>query len=266
MFTTPPAPPPVAPPIAPPPVVGTPPTGSPGYIPVDQRELDAAVADLRADGAYQTEFPTAREVPAMQEPGWFAQWLARNFRWLGNMGGAIQYLGIALAVLLGLYLLYLMVPSIRDAVDVALARWRGRGSGEAADDGWRPDAAAAHNLLAEADTLAAQGQYDAAVRLLLGRSIEDMEARRPGLLHPAMTARMIATADGLPAAPRHAFATLARTVERAVFAKVPVSSADWDGARAAYAAFAQPDGWRGAAAAGDAAAGDAALQPAGAAA
>jgi hypothetical protein len=94
-------------------------------------------------------------------------------------------------------------------------KWRARAPEEAVLAGPSPEALA---LLEEADRLAAQGDYGAAVHLLLRRSVGLLAAARPDLLHPSNTAREIAGMPALPGAARLAFATMAGEVERARYA------------------------------------------------
>ena len=86
------------------------------------------------------------------------------------------------------------------------------------EDGWAPDAGAAQILLAQADALAAQGEYDAAVHLLLRRSVADIAGRLPDFLRPSLTARDIAGARSVPTRAR-SVAEIARIVESALFAR-----------------------------------------------
>jgi len=108
---------------------------------------------------------------------------------------------------------------------------------------WRPEEKAARALLAEADAMAAAGRYDEAARLLLHRSLEDIAARRPTLLRPALTSREIAGVPSLPDAVRGAFAAMAAPVERSLFGGRALDSAAWQEARAAYGDFALSKAW-----------------------
>ncbi|HWT13705.1 MAG TPA: DUF4129 domain-containing protein, partial [Allosphingosinicella sp.] len=81
--------------------------------------------------------------------------------------------------------------------------------------------------------------------LLLFRSIEDIESRRPRLVRPALTSRDIAALDAIPERPRGAFSRMARLVERSLFARRPLAEGDWRDCRAAYEEFAFVEGWRG---------------------
>lgn len=128
------------------------------------------------------------------------------------------------------------------------AGWFRRGHDEdatAADEAeWRPAAAPARRLLAEADALAGAGRYGEAARLVLQRSVEDIETYRPGLVHPATTSRDLAAAPELPAAARPAFTLIAHVVEMALFADRGATAEAWNRARGAYADFALDGNWR----------------------
>lgn len=109
---------------------------------------------------------------------------------------------------------------------------------------WRPEEKAARALLAEADAMAAAGRYDEAARLLLHRSLEDIAARRPRLLRPALTSREIARVPALPEMVRGAFAAMAAPVERSLFGGRTLTRDAWEEARAAYGEFALPGAWK----------------------
>ncbi len=109
---------------------------------------------------------------------------------------------------------------------------------------WRPEAKQARALLAEADAMAAAGRYDEAARLLLHRSLEDIAARRPRLLRPALTSREIARVLDLPDLVRNAFAAMAAPVERSLFGGRTLTRDAWEEARAAYGEFALPGAWK----------------------
>jgi hypothetical protein len=140
------------------------------------------------------------------------------------------------------FLLYLIVPRL---IGVRWAiRFRGEKE-ERAGDAWRPEAAEARELLGEADALAAAGRYSEAAHLILFRSIEDIDEKRPDLVRPALTSRDIAALEAIPGGPRSAFARIAMMVERSLFAQRPLGASDWNDCRAAYQQFAFAEGWRG---------------------
>src|SRR6185436_20166355 len=122
--------------------------------------------------------------------------------------------------------------------------WLRRKAEEEAED-WRPAEAPARRLLGDADALAAAGQYSEAAHLLLFRSIEDIDKKKPDLVKPALTSRDISGLDAIPGRPRTAFARIAMLVERSLFAGRPLGEGDWRDCRAAYEEFAFAEGWRG---------------------
>jgi hypothetical protein len=123
-------------------------------------------------------------------------------------------------------------------------RWFRRKKAEVAATDWRPEPEKARALLEDADGLAAAGRFEEAIHLLLFRSIDDLRARRPGAVKPALTSRDIAGLETLPAAPRDAFARLARAVELTFFGGRPAGADEFGAARRDYEAFAFAEGWR----------------------
>ena len=115
---------------------------------------------------------------------------------------------------------------------------------QALEPEWRPDAAAARDLLAQADALAAEGLYAEAAHLLLLRSVEDIQKRQPKALRVSLTTREIAALKAIPDSARPAFARIGRVVERSLFGAAAVEADDFADCRQAYEAFALPDGWR----------------------
>jgi hypothetical protein len=109
---------------------------------------------------------------------------------------------------------------------------------------WRPEPAAARELLGEADALAGERRFEEAIHLLLFRSIEDLSKRRPGRVRPALTSRDIAALDALPADARTAFTRLATAVEMTFFGGRPAGEDAFGAARRDYEAFAFAEGWR----------------------
>lgn len=173
-----------------------------------------------------------------EPPAWakaLVEWIQRHAAEFAALGPVIRYAfwgGLALIVgllVLGLY--RWLAPRLRrDPTEhVAVA--------------WRPDAAPARALLAEADALAAQGEFAAAARLVLLRSVEAIEAHRHDRLAPALTSRDIVHTAQLPGDVATAFALIAEVVESGLFAARPVGAEAWRRARQAYAAVAFPVAW-----------------------
>ena len=191
-----------------------------------------------ADGAIQFELPMRTpEPPQPPEPP--PAWL----QWLGDFFSSDHPgLRLSLWVLAGLFALFVV------ALVVARMRgmewpWRRRAEAEA-DAGWRPEEASARTLLGEADALAAAGRFSEAAHLLLFRSIEDVDERRPDLIRKSLTSRDIAALPAIPSRPRGAFLAIAMLVERSLFARRDLGEGDWRECRAAYEEFAFAEGWR----------------------
>src|SRR3546814_16182219 len=82
-----------------------------------------------------------------------------------------------------------------------------------------------------------------AAHLLLYRSVENTEGRRPGLVKPAMTSRDLAEAHDLPPVARGAFSRIARAVEISLFGGRSIDAGAWEQCRAAYAELTVPKNW-----------------------
>ena len=152
----------------------------------DPQAFADAHRELLADRSIQFELPT-------YEPPQPPQWL----EWLGNFFGSehpvLRLIVYGLAAAIALFLLYLIVRWL--VRSEFWRRWRGKAD-DVEDESWRPEAAPARALLSEADALAARGLFSEAAHLLLFRSIEDIDSRRPDLVRPALTSRDIAALAG----------------------------------------------------------------------
>ncbi|MER8689701.1 MULTISPECIES: DUF4129 domain-containing protein [unclassified Mesorhizobium] len=189
---------------------------------------------LIADESIQFDLPAY--VPP-QPPDWLKPLLDL----LSSLGPYMIYLFWG-AVISGAAIILLLVFLEVKGIAWHLPWQRARPEAEA-EETWRPDAGAAQILLSEADALAARGDYDEAVHLLLRRSVADIASRLPDFLRPSLTARDIANAPSLPGRARHAFTEIARIVETALFARRPVGAEGWRQARGAYERFAFRDAW-----------------------
>ena len=164
----------------------------------------------------------------------------------GGVNGLMEvFLWVAAAIAL-LILLYWIFAFFRDRrLGGREGKARKERRSRKAKESWRPEEEQAVQLLDEADVLAGQGRYDEAVRLLLHRSIGEIDAHRPDLVRPALTSRDIAGHPLLPAGPAAAFARIAALVERSLFARRPLGADDWQDCRLAYREFAFAEGWQG---------------------
>ncbi|TIS63108.1 MAG: DUF4129 domain-containing protein [Mesorhizobium sp.] len=189
---------------------------------------------LLADDSIQFDLPGL----VRPEP---PEWLKPLLEALAKLGPYMIYLFWG-AVIIGVAIIAFLL--ILEAKGVAWGLpWRRARKEAEAEEEWRPDAGAAQILLSEADALAARGDYDEAVHLLLRRSVADIATRLPDFLRPSLTARDIAAANSIPSRPRTAFSEIARIVEAALFARRPVGAEGWQQARGAYERFAFRDAW-----------------------
>jgi len=194
--------------------------------------FDAAHARLLADGSIQFEMTTYKPDPP-------PAWLEALFNLIGADGSRLVFwIVLAIAVIL---LLAFIVNRARGGDWSWLLR---RKAGDEQAEVWRPEEAPARALLQEADSLAALGRYGEAAHLLLFRSIEDIDRRRPDLVRPALTSRDIATAPALPSGPKTAFGRIVATVERSLFGGRTLEEHDWKACREAYQEFAFASAWK----------------------
>lgn len=207
---------------------------------IDPELVDPGYAQVIAGGEIQTSIPPPPPPP--ETPEWLRaliESLGRFFEWSAPAFKPVAWVLVALLVL---FLLYRFFPPF--------ARWihslpflRRRDAADEEDLAGHAEAGAARALLAEADALAAAGRFAEAVHLLLYRSIEDISARRPGLVQPAMTSRDLAGANALPTVARDAFSRIARAVEISLFGGRAIDAGAWDQCRAAYADLTVPRNW-----------------------
>ncbi|HEX8401214.1 MAG TPA: hypothetical protein VF628_05865 [Allosphingosinicella sp.] len=197
-----------------------------------RRSFDEAHRQLLGDASIQWTLDPFRPQPT---PAW-VRWLVEAIKDAWPVLRVLFWIGVAA---LALYLLYHLARRL------AGESWPWpRRRADAEPETWRPAEGSARALLADADRLAADGQYDEAAHLLLFRSIEDIDARRPQLVRPALTSRDIALAPDLPDAPRQAFRSIVLTVERSLFGGRPLAQPDWQQCRSAYEDFAFAGAWR----------------------
>ena len=210
--------------------------------PPSREALQAAQARLMHDPSLQFTFEHAPPPPAPHPP---PDWLLNLLKFLGHglsgVGEVLKWIFIAgLGVALALILFFIVREIVR-------TRWphlfKRKAAPRQAPADWRPDAATARALLDEADRLAAAGRYEAAVHVLLHRSIADIESRRPRLVRPAYTSREIGALDDLPAAARSTFSHIAQVVEHSFFGGRQVDAAGFAECRKAYEEFAFPGAW-----------------------
>ena len=175
------------------------------------------------------------------EPTQPPAWIEALARFLQDIAPVLRVLFWVLLAAIVLFILY----AIARRLSGADWPWRRRKEADQSEEEWRPAAGPARALLQDADALAARGEYSKAAHLLLFRSIEDIDSRRPTLVRPALTSRDIAALPAIPSGPRSAFQRIVTAVERSLFARRPLGPEDWRDCRSAYEEFAFAEAWRG---------------------
>jgi hypothetical protein len=208
-----------------------------GLLPVSAERLHQAHARLLHDPTFQFAFaPDRKPTPT---PGWIIA--------LGKLISALApFFKVLIWALLAVGVLLVIVFLVREFVLFRQAPGRARPAHLLEREDWRPTSARAKALLEDADRLAAQGRFAEAAHVLLSRSIQDIQARRPQLIVPSLTSRDIAGLRELPAPATSAFTLIARHVERSLFGGRDLDAAAFAECRRAYEAFAFPAVWTGA--------------------
>ena len=215
-------------------------TSGQGWL-LDPELVDPGYSQTIAGGGIQTAFPPP-PAPPPPTPEWLRSLfdaIGSFFQWSAPAAKPLMWVAVALVAL---FLLYHFVPAFAQWVD-NLRFGRKAATDDDEDQLGRAEAGAARALLAEADALAAEGRFAEAVHLLLYRSVEDIEGRRPGLVKPAMTSRDLAEARDLPSVARGAFSRIARAVEISLFGGRAIDAGAWKECRDAYAELTVPKNW-----------------------
>lgn len=196
--------------------------------------IEAAHQALLRDPGLQFEFE------ALPPPPDLPDWLRSFFEFLGNLQPAFEILfWLGVAALAGLILYFV----VREALRYRRGKVAKPEAGAVTLPDWRPPVARARALLNDADRLAVEGRFAEAVHLLLYRSLEDIDAKRPHTLKPALTSRDILTLHALPEAARRALGRLVETVEWSFFGGRRVDAKDFAACRLAYEEFAFAGTW-----------------------
>lgn len=209
--------------------------GSGGWL-IDPELAGPAYSQTVAGGEIQTSFPPPP--PRPERSDWDFGWLRDFFEWSAPALKPLAWIGAAVLLLI---ILYHFVPAFADWVDnIRFGRKRREVEQEAVGEA---EAGRARARLADADALAAAGRFAEAIHLLLYRSVDDIENRRPGLVRPAMTSRELAEAHDLPSVARTAFSRIARAVEISLFGGRAIDESAWTECRSAYAELTVPQNW-----------------------
>ncbi len=186
---------------------------------------------LLQDRTLQFHFEDAKR-PDPPDPHSF-DWLEHLLNAVGPVLQVVFWGGVAALVGLVLFMI------VREIIARLPARMRKKNAVEAAPVvEFRPTQARARALLEEADRLAREGRYGEAARVLLHRSIDDMESSLSIPIRPSMTSREIAAIDRLSQRVRDVFSKIALAVELSLFGGRDLDSAQYQECRALYESFA----------------------------
>lgn len=203
-----------------------------------QLETDGALAQAHERLMHDPTLQFAFSAPPTPEPT--PNWLKSLARFLEAIAPSMTW------VFWGVVAAAVLLIAAFAAREMLRHRWAGRARPLQLTVGvadWRPEPERARALLAEADSLASEGRFAEAAHVLLLRSIDDLQGRRPDLVRPALTSRDIGALAALPKAARPAFALIAEVVERSLFGGRPVDADAFGRCRRAYEDFALPKVW-----------------------
>lgn len=192
--------------------------------------FERAHRELLSDPSLQFAFEQPK-APDPPDTSWLEP-LLELFRLLAPFMSYIFWAGVAVVAAM---IVYAIVTELIRRLPQAPRETAPQAEAPVAE--FHPTQARARALLEEADRLAREGRYGEAVRVLLHRSIDDMDEAYPATIMPSMTSREIAALDYLSAHGRATFVTIAKAVERSLFAGRPLAETEYADCRRAYESF-----------------------------
>jgi hypothetical protein len=191
-----------------------------------------AVATAHAEMLTDTNLQFSMEPMTVPEPPAWLEPLLQFLRLIAPLMIYVFWIGVIAIVILVLYL-------VASELFQRLPGRETRKATQASAPQYQPNAERARAFLEEADRLAKEGRYNEAMRVLLHRSIEDIERFFSLTIGPSQTSREISRLDSLSSEGRNVFSEIARAVEMSLFGGETLTADDFIRARAKYAAFAR---------------------------
>jgi hypothetical protein len=190
------------------------------------------------------QFQLNKAPPPPQPPDWLIKLLkplsdamGAGLKALGPVAPYVFWTGVALGAAFILFLIGQRLFAVRRGLVMGGLKLTGGA------EPWRPAPEQARALLEEADRLAAEGRFVEAAHLILLRSIQDIQARRPRAVAISLTSRDIAQLEALPPPARTLFAGIAEAVEISLFGGRPLDRVGYARCRDAYSSFAEAGSW-----------------------
>jgi hypothetical protein len=204
--------------------------------------LDAAHAALLKQTDLQ--FQLSQAAPPAKPPDWLVKLLepltkalGAGMKALGPIAPYIFWTGVAVGAAFILFLIGQRLFAVKRGLVMGGLKLAGGA------EPWRPAPEQARALLEEADRLAAEGRFVEAAHLILLRSIEDIQARRPRAVAVSLTSRDIARLEALPPPARVLFSGIAEAVEISLFGGRPLDGEGYARCRDAYSSFVEAGSW-----------------------
>jgi hypothetical protein len=190
------------------------------------------------------QFQLSQAPPPRPPPAWLIKLLeplgkalGSGIKALGPVAPYIFWIGVALGAAFILFLIGQRLFAMKRGLVMGKLKLA------AGVEPWRPAPEQARALLEEADRLAAEGKFVEAAHLILLRSIQDIQARRPRAVAISLTSRDIARLEALPPPARVLFSGIAEAVEISLFGGRPLDRDGYARCRDAYSSFAEAGSW-----------------------
>jgi hypothetical protein len=189
------------------------------------------------------QFQLKTTPPPQPPPDWLikllkplADAIGSGVKALGPIAPYVFWTGVALALGFILFLIGQRLFAVKRGLTMGGLKLTGA-------EPWRPAPEQSRALLEEADRLAAEGRFVEAAHLILLRSIQDIQSRRPRAVAISLTSRDIARLEALPPPARVLFAGIAEAVEISLFGGRPLDREGYAQCREAYSSFAEAGSW-----------------------
>jgi hypothetical protein len=170
------------------------------------------------------------------------EWLGPLGRFLATLAPYLQYVFWGGVILLIALILFVVGREVMRRLPSRAKKKAEAAAPEVLDV--RPTHVQARALLEEADRLAREGKYSEAARVLLHRSIEDVQRNFPVAISVAMTSREISQLERMSARAREVFSRIAQAVELSLFGERALDAAQYQECRKIYESFAFDGGKR----------------------